>query len=146
TMMRFWFAAVMMAPAAWAQFTLSVVTGNLEQPLPPAYEMARIYPGEPATARFRVRNTTGAQARVTVLALDGAGFTLAGAPALPAVVESSAAIEFRVEFRGAAIGSYSAVLYTEGVSVLLTALVQPRLNYTVDRQLLDAAPISFGTV
>ena len=72
-----------MGPAAYAQFELYVVKGAVELPAPPVYDLGSIYPNEPATARFRLRNTSAAPAAVYVLAADGAGFTISGAPPLP---------------------------------------------------------------
>src|SRR5439155_6595294 len=102
-----------------------------------------IYPNESATARFRLRNTSAAPAAVYVLAADGAGFTISGAPPLPFGLAVQAALEFTVTFRSVNIGSYSAALHSEGVSILLTATVLPRLTYTVEGQPLSA--VSFGT-
>lgn len=140
--------AACLAPPAFAQFSLYVVNGNVEQPAPAALDLGQVYPTEPAAAQFRIRNTSGAPAPLSLLAVNGAGFALSGAPALPAGLNPQQAIDFTVVFQAGIPGGYSASLDTEGASVLLTATVLPRLTYQVvvpaGAQTLGSSPIDFG--
>lgn len=142
------FLAAMAAPAAYGQFALYVVNGNVELPVTTVYNFGSIYTGESATAHFRLRNTSNAPASITVLEVAGTGFTLAG-PSLPAGLASQAAADFTVTFGGQDTGAYSAGLRSDGISVLLTITVQPRLTYLVQSggSLLPIGPsgVDFGT-
>jgi len=139
-----WILAAGIALPAYAQFELYIVNGSIELPAPPVYRLGSIYSNETATARFRLRNISKAPAAVYVLAADGAGFSISGAPPLPFGLDPQAALEFTVAFRAANIGSYSAALHSEGVSVLLIAEVLPRLTYTVEGQ--PIGPMDFGAI
>ena len=136
-------------PAAFGQLELYVVDGNVEHLLPAVYDLGSIYPGEPLAAKFRLRNTSAASVPVSVLAIAGSGFSISGSPVLPTVLASQQAIEFQVNFQVAGIATYSAALYSEGVSALLTVTVQPRLSPVVDGpagpQPLGSAAVDFGS-
>jgi len=140
--------AVMTAPAAFAQFELYVVNGNVENPVAAVYNFGSIYTGESASVHFRLRNTSNAPASVTVLEVAGAGFTLAG-PALPLGLASQSAADFTVTFGSQDTGAFSAALRSNGISVLLTITVQPRLTYLVQSggslQPLGSGGVDFGT-
>jgi hypothetical protein len=137
-------------PAAFAQFDLFVVDGNVEHAVPTAFDLGSLYAGESASAHFRLRNTSSAPATVTVLQVAGAGFTL-NAPTPPLALAPQAVLDFIVTFSAADTGGYSAALRSDGVSVLLTATVLPRLTYLVDTGagLLPLGPapagVDFGT-
>ena len=141
--------AASFAPAGYAQFSLFVVNGSAEQPAPAVYSLGAVYPNEAASAHFRLRNTSSAAARLTVLSVAGTGFTLNG-PALPAALDPQAAVDFTVTFLSPDAGSYSAPLQSEGTAVLLLATVLPRLTYEVDTgaglQPLGTGPVDFGSV
>ena len=141
--------AVLAAPAAYAQFELYVVDGNVEHPVSAFYNFGSIYTGESAAARFRLRDTSSAPATVTQLDVAGAGFSLAGPP-LPVALASQAAADFMVTFSAQDAGAYSAALRSDGISVLLTVTVQPRLTYLVQsgNSLLPLGPggVDFGGV
>jgi hypothetical protein len=138
-----WFLllAAATAPSARAQFELYVVNGTVEVPAPALYDYGSVYPGESPVVHFRLRNVTAAPAAVTVLVAAGAGFTV-NAPPLPVGLDSQAALDFTVLFQSATPGTYSAVLYSQGVSALLTATVLPRLTYDG----IGAGPVDFGSV
>ena len=140
------FAAALAAPASFAQFDIYLVDGNVERAVPPLYELGSFHPGESGAARFRIRNTSAKPAALSVLAVNGSGFSLSGAPTLPVGLASQQAIEFQVVFQSATPGAYSAALDSEGFSVLLTATVIQSLTYRVDSQILGAAPVDFGGV
>jgi hypothetical protein len=138
-------AASFLAPAAHAQFDLFLVEGTLERPAPAVCDFGLLYADESASGRFRLRNTSAAAATLNSLAIAGAGFTLTS-PALPVGLAPQQAIDLSVVFRAADTGAYSASLHSEGVAILLTATVAPRLNYRVDSGTGFPGPLDFGSV
>ena len=116
-----------LALPAWGQFQLYVVSGSSETAAPSLYDLGSVYPGETATAHFRLRNTSTTSASVTTLAVAGPGFGLAG-PGLPMSLAPQAALDFTVSFQSTGTGSYSAALRSDGISILLTATVLPQLT------------------
>jgi hypothetical protein len=141
--------AAQAVPAAYGQFELFVVDGNVEHPVPAAYDLGSVYAGESISAHFRLRNTSSASATVNVLGVGGAGFTL-NAPTPPLGLAPQAAVDLTVIFSAVETGAYSAALRSDGVSVLLTATVLPRLTYLVEtgtgRQPLGPGGVDFGSV
>ncbi|MBZ5582032.1 MAG: choice-of-anchor D domain-containing protein [Acidobacteriia bacterium] len=142
------FAAVSL-PLAYGQFELRIVDSTGEHPAPPVAAIASIYPGEAASALFRIRNPSNAPATLDFLEVAGSGFSLEAHPTLPVSLQPQSAVDFTVRFESSAIGSYSAALRSNGISALLTAAVLPRLTYRVDtgsgyRDL--AGPVDFGAV
>jgi hypothetical protein len=135
---------VLFAPPLAAQFDLQVLDANGARPAPAVLDLGQIYSGEAASARFQLRNTTAAPATLGTLTVAGVGFSLSG-PALPVSVGAQASVEFTARFSATDVGSYSAVLRAENVSVLLTATVAPRLTYRVENMLLGAS-VDFGSV
>ena len=111
------------------------------------YDFGLLYANESASARFRLRNTSAAAATLNSLAIAGAGFTLTS-PALPVGLAPQQAIDLSVVFRAADTGAYSASLHSEGIAILLTATVAPRLTYRVDSGTGVAfpGPLDFGSV
>jgi hypothetical protein len=139
--------ALLLAPAAQAQFNLFVVQGSTEVAAPAVYDFGSLYAGETGSAHFRLRNTSNAAAAVDVLAVAGAGFTLT-APALPVGLAPQATVDFTVAFQAANTGSYSASLHSDGIAILLTATVAPRLTYGIVPGSATAfpGPVDFGSV
>jgi hypothetical protein len=141
--------AASLAPAGFGQFQLFVVNGSAVQPPPAVYNFGSVYPNQAVSAHFRLENISSAAATLTVLAAPGAGFTLNG-PALPVALNPQATVDFTVTFLAPDAGSYSAVLQSQGVSLLLLATVVPQLTYEVDTgaglQPLGAGPVDFGSV
>jgi hypothetical protein len=141
--------AAWLAPAAWGQFSLYVVNGNVELPAPAVLDLGTVYPAETATALFRIRNTSNAAAALSLLAVRGTGFTANGLPVLPVGLNPQQSLDFTVAFQASAVGSYSASLDTVGTSVLLTATVAPGLTAAVQTangpQNLGAAGVDFGS-
>jgi len=140
-------ATVFLAPAAHAQFDLLLVEGTLERPAPAVYDFGVVYANESGSAHFRLRNTSGTAATLNALAVAGAGFTLTS-PSLPVGVAPQQAIDLSVVFRAADTGAYSASLHSEGVAILLTATVAPRLTYRIDPGAGAEFPgtVDFGSV
>ena len=141
--------AASLAPAGYGQFQLFLVSGSAEQPAPAVYNLGAVDPNQAASVHLRLRNISSAPATLTVLAVPGAGFTLNG-PALPLALNPQAAVDFTVTFLAPDAGSYSAVLQSQGVSLLLLATVLPGLTYQVDTgaglQPLGTGPVDFGSV
>ncbi len=138
-------AALFLAPAAQAQFDLLLVEGTSERAAPAVYDFGLLYANESASAHFRLRNTSGAAATLKALAVAGAGFTLTS-PSLPAGLAPQEAIDLSVVFRAADTGAYSASLHSEGVAILLTATVAPRLTYRIDQGAEFPGVLDFGNV
>ena len=111
------------------------------------YDFGVLYANESGSAHFRLRNTSGAAATLNALAVAGAGFTLTS-PSLPVGVAPQQAIDLTVVFRAADTGAYSASLHSEGVAILLTATVAPRLTYRIDPGAGAEFPgrVDFGSV
>src|SRR5665811_1777867 len=63
--------ALVLAPAAHAQFELFLVEGSTERAAPPVYDFGSLYADETASAHFRLRNTSSAPATLNVLAVAG---------------------------------------------------------------------------
>ena len=139
--------ALVLAPAAHAQFDLFLVVGGVEQAAPAVCGLGSLYANESALAHFRLRNTSTAPATVTVLSVAGVGFTLSPT-ALPVVLAPQGAVDFDVSFSAADTGAYSAALGSDGIAILLTATVAPRLTYRVDPPSGTAfpGPLDFGIV
>ena len=137
-------------PAAHAQFTLTAVVGNAEQPVPGVYDLGAVSSGDAVAARFRLRNASNAPATLTLLAVAGTGFALTSAPSLPATLGAQQTTDFTVSFHASETGSYSAALRSDGISALLTIAVVPGLTYAVEtaagKQLLGSAAVDFGAV
>src|ERR1051325_9353662 len=136
--MRIIVAALLLAPAAFGQFRLFQLDGKGEHQVAGAADLGAVYPSEPLTARFRIRNTSDATAALTTLAVRGDGFSLTGTLPLPLTLSPQQGVDFAVAFRSAAVASYSAFVQLDDVSVLLTASVLPRLS--------GGGPIDFGSV
>jgi hypothetical protein len=130
-------ALLFLAAPAFAQFQLYVVEAGNERSAPALYDLGSLYANEASTANFRLRNVSAAPAQVTLLSVAGSGFTIA-APAIPMTVAAQAAIDLSVTFRSADLGTYSAALRSDGVSILLTATVLPRLTL--------AGSFNFGSI
>jgi hypothetical protein len=124
---RFTTVLLFLAAPAFAQFQLYVVEAGNERSAPALYNLGSVYANETSTANFRLRNVSTAPAQVTLLSVAGSGFTIA-APAIPLTVAAQAAIDLSVIFRSADVGTYSAALRSDGVSILLTATVLPRIT------------------
>jgi hypothetical protein len=139
--------ALALAPAAHAQFELFLVEGGTERAAPAVYDFGSLYADESASAHFRLRNTSTAAATLSVLAVSGVGFSLTS-PALPVGLAPQAAIDLSVVFHATDSGAYSASLRSEGIAILLTAAVTPRLTYRIDSGNGAAfpGPVDFGSV
>ncbi|HWB85296.1 MAG TPA: choice-of-anchor D domain-containing protein [Bryobacteraceae bacterium] len=150
-LMRVLLLAWCVLPALHAQFSLLVVHGASEQPVPAVYDLGSVFPGDTASVQFRLRNTSGAAAILDDLGVAGSGFALAGGPVLPVTVNPGGAVEFTVSFHSAEPGTYSATLHSVGVSALLTAEVPASLTFEVStalglQVLSTTTAVDFGPV
>jgi hypothetical protein len=147
-MLRLLSGIMLLAPALWAQFDLYLVKEAIDAPAPQVLDYGGAYPGEAATIRFRIRNTSAQAATLTALAVDGTGFSLSGAPTLPADLAPRAAMDFAVTFQAIPVGNYSAALRANGVSTLLTAAVVASLTPEIDAggSIQRLGPIAFDAV
>ena len=139
-MMRRTWLLLALAPLAHAQFQLLAVNGNLELAVPPVYDLGHADPGTAATAQFRLRNVSTGPASVYTMTLAGTGFSLPSPPTLPLTLSPQQALDFAVLFKADAAGTYSAGLTLPGISVILTATVQPNLTFRI------SDPVDFGAV
>ena len=138
--------SLFLAPAAHAQFNLLLVNGSTEKPAPAVYDFGSLYAGETASANFRVRNTSSAPATLTTLAVAGVGFTLTS-PTLPVGLAPQGAVDLTVVFGTINTGAYSASLHADGIAILLTATLAPRLTYRTDAPgTVFPGPVDFGSV
>ena len=126
-----------------AQFELQVVDTSGARIAPSIYDLGSGPVNSTFTANFRLRNTTGASATANLIAVGGVGFSLS-APALPVAVDPQFGLDFTVTFRASNLGSYSAVLRAENITILLTAAVLPSLTYRVEGAPLGAL-VDFGS-
>ncbi len=140
----------LMAPLACAQFSVVQVSGAVEKPVASTLQLGSFRQGDTASATLRVRNTVGVANTLNPFHIEGDGFVLSGAPEAPVVVGPAESLDFTVEFRAGAVGIFSALLYDDRISILLTVTVLPPMVCRVDTGsgLRDAAvsPVSFGTV
>ena len=127
-------------PAAYAQFQLSTVTGDVEFLAPPVFDFGVAAPAHPLRVTFRVRNVAPTPAALDTLSVAGAGFTNLSPVTLPRTLEPQAPLDFTIQFQADAAGAYSAVLTLPAISVVLTARVVPALTWRVP------ATVDFGTV
>ena len=139
-------ALTLLAPAAHAQFNLFLVDGSTERAAPSVYDFGSLYSGESASAHFRVRNVSTTPATLTILEVAGVGFTLTS-PTLPVGLAPQGAVDLTVVFAATDTGAYSASLHSDGIAILLTATLAPRLTYRIDVPGTPfPGPVDFGSV
>ncbi|MGB7760319.1 MAG: choice-of-anchor D domain-containing protein, partial [Bryobacteraceae bacterium] len=152
--MRRWSPAALLlgllAPAAHAQFSLYQVSGTADLPVGALFSFGSAYPNLPDAATFVLRNTTSLTQTVELLSISGYGFSLSGAQA-PVVLQPGGSVQFTVAFQGTTVASYSGSLEATGISVSLTAQVNPTVTYEVvlpsgAASPLGAAAVGFGGV
>jgi hypothetical protein len=164
--MRCWRLAALLlgllAPTAYAQFSLYQVSGNADLPVGTLFSFGSAYPNQPDAVTFVISNATNQAQTLTLLSVNGVGFSLKGATA-PVTLQAGGSVQFTVTFQGALLGTggtcytgtpatcYSGSLDATGISVLLTAAVVPGLTYEVElasggTSPLGAAAMNFGSV
>ncbi|MEZ5351648.1 MAG: choice-of-anchor D domain-containing protein [Bryobacteraceae bacterium] len=124
----------------WAQLSILLVPSEGVETLvtESLLELGAAHPGDMADTRFRLRNATPATIVLSTLRVAGAGFTLENYPTLPYRVASGTNVDFRVRFRPAAPGVYSATFQVNEQAIILRA--QGRDGVTVLGP--DGAPLS----
>ena len=156
--MRCWRAAGLLlgllAPAAYAQFSLYQVSGNADLPVGSLFSFPTAYPNMPEAVTFLLGNTTNQAQTLALLSVSGVGFSLTGAAA-PVTLPAGGSMQFTVTFQGTVLGtvatSYSGSLDATGVSLTLTATVAAALTYEVQLPSGGASPlgraaVNFGSV
>ncbi len=145
---------LVLAGAAHAQFSFSVVSGTTVSPIQAVYQFPTVSTGGGATGEFEVVNTSNAAATLTLLTVEGSGYTLSNGPTLPLQMNPQASATFMVTFQASSTcspeNSNDAILSADGVSTYLTINVVPGLSYQVQTssgtQSLNGTPINFGSV
>ena len=142
--MRCWRAAGLLlgllAPAAYAQFSLYQVSGNADLPVGSLFSFPTAYPNMPEAVTFLLGNTTNQAQTLALLSVSGVGFSLTGAAA-PVTLQAGGSVQFTVTFEGATVASYSGSLDATGVSLTLTATVAAALTYEVQLPSGGASPL-----
>ena len=143
--------AVLVAPAAHAQFSLYQVSGSTQTLVNTAvaFQFGTTAPNQPISAGFEIVNPTSQALTLNQLQVTGAGFSLAGASA-PVTLQPGGSVQFTVTFQGTTVASYNGSLNATGISVLLMASVAQGITYEVrlasGTSALGAAPVNFGDV
>jgi len=151
--MTCWRAAALLgllAPAAYAQFSLYQVSGTADVQVGALFGFPTAYPSMPEAVTFLLVNTTNQTQTLTLLSVSGVGFSLTGAAA-PATLQAGGSVQFTVTFLGPAVGSYNGSLDATGISAMLTANVAPGLTYEAQQasgatSTLGSAAVNFGNV
>ena len=142
--------ALVLAGSAWGQFELYLVNGNIEQPVPHAYDLGAVEPGSSITVLFRIRNVSANAATLDFLQVNGSGFAISNLnrPVLPVSLASQKSVDLTVLFQSAGTGFYSAALDSVGIAVLLSVNVPMELTSQLETgtgtRPLAAAPVDFG--
>ncbi len=145
-----WAVALLAIEAAWAQ--LAVVRPADESPVGALLDVGSAAPGDILDTRLRVRNIGTSAVTLNVLAIRGAGFTLEGTPALPQKMAPGVNADFRVRFRPAAPGGYSATLEVKSlegqvISFLVRGTAPAGLALLRDGAVVtNERPVEIGTV
>jgi hypothetical protein len=117
---------LLITAAAYAQTIniVTVATDGSETAVSSVIGFGQVAPGDNRDVHVRLRNPGTSAAALTALSLGAtptAGFTLLGAPALPASIAAGAAIDFTARFSNATAGQYNTTLSVNTKSVLLFA-------------------------
>jgi hypothetical protein len=140
-------ALIALAVAPWAWGQLVIVRPADESPVPGLLDVGAAAPGDFLDTRLRVRNTGTAAATLSVLRISGTGFTVEGTPPLPFLMAPGVNADFRVRFRPAGPGSFSATLQANSTSLLVRGTATAGIALLRDGvRLTNERPIEFGTV
>jgi len=143
--------AGLLAPAAYAQFSLYQVSGNADLPVGQVLQFGGAAPNQPISANFILTNVTSTPQTLQQLQVTGEGFSLSGASA-PLTLQPGGFVQFTVTFQATLVAlSYPGSLNATGVfPVTLIAYVEDALTYEVQlasgTSALGAAPVNFGSV
>lgn len=118
-MLRSILLAALLAPSAWAQLQLFTTDGTTDTPVGSVFQIANAAPNDTLETRFRVRNSGTGPISFQTLSIAGQGFKISSAPSIPYVVASGQFVDFRVAFSPTAVGSYSANLQVNSLSIFV---------------------------
>ena len=145
-----WLAAGLFLPvAALAQIEVLQFDGMNESPVGALVDVGSAAAGDTLEARFHVRNIGAGPAVLQTLSLAGSGFRISQAPSLPYTIAPDSQVEFRVAFSPTSIGTYSAFLQVNTISISLRGIAVPSAVLTVaggSTPLAAGAVIDFGSV
>ena len=120
-MIRRVLGALLFALPAFGQLQLFQFDGVKETPVASVYQVPAAAPGDSLETRFRVRNQGTGAIFLQSLSLSGTGLKIvtASAPSLPYTIAPGAFVDFRFVFSPDTLGSYSASLQVNNISVLI---------------------------
>ena len=118
--------------AAHAQVVLSTLVGTTETPIAlSSFNFGSIAPLATKDVTFRARGTGAAAVTITKLALSGIGFAIVNTSTLPYTIAPGNTFDFTVRFTGGPVGSFSATLQVNTVTVALQGTVATAATLTV---------------
>jgi hypothetical protein len=140
--MRLLAALLIATLPAFSQLTLYTLAadGTETEVTASLLDLAAAHPGDISETRFRLRNLTADTIVLATLRVSGAGFSIENNPTMPYRVAPRTNVDFRVRFRPAGPGDYSAQFQVNDRALLLRA--QGRDGVTVLGP--DGAPLSAG--
>jgi hypothetical protein len=140
-------ALAALAAPALGQLQLFQFDGTNETLVGSTYQTASVATGDVLDTRFHLRNLSGGPASLTMLSVAGQGFRISSSPSVPYVIASGQFVEFRVAFSPDAVGSYSATLQVNSISVILRGSAVPTARVSIGSSVLSAgASIDFGNL
>ncbi len=145
--------AFLLPLAAMAQLQVFEFDGTNDTPVGALLNVGTAAPGDTLETRFHVRNIGAGPATLTTLALSGQGFSIISAPTLPYIlapyVGPASEAEVDVNFSPATIGSFSAFMVVNSISIALqgTCVASAILTLSGSQTPLTAgATVGFGSV
>lgn len=102
-----------------------------EVPAPGSVDVGSVPSGDYVDTRFRIRNVGAEMVDLERLRVLGAGFTLRNHPSTPVSIQPGSNVDFRVRFRPANFGSYSASLTVNDIGLLLLGRSPASLTLSV---------------
>jgi hypothetical protein len=132
-----------------AQIQVFLFDGTNETQVGALVNVGSATPGDTLETRFRVRNIGAGPAVFQTLSLSGSGFRISTAPSLPYTIAPGSETEFRVAFNPTTVGTYSASLLVNTITITLLGSVAPSVALTVGggkTPLPAGAVIDFGSV
>jgi P pilus assembly chaperone PapD len=119
--------------------------GTTEKPVGQLYDAGTAAPGDSIETRFRVRNPGVASVTLTSLSIMGASFRFSAQPSLPYIIAPASFVDFKVMFSPTGLGTYSANLLVNTISVTLRGTAVASAVLMLGQTVLAAgATIDFG--
>lgn len=133
--LRLSFTLVALAGFATGQIQLFLRDApGSEKPLGATLDFGPVPAGDYRDIPLRIRNVGESSVTLTRFRIRGAGFSLEGHPSIPHVVAAGFNVDFRVRFRPAGIGTYSAVLEINELSVFLLGESPPAAVLAIEEE------------